>query len=38
MCIPSYFYGDGTHYKGMERDDIFTVSVMYSNSIIGATI
>ncbi len=35
MCIPSYFYGDGTHYKSMERDDIFTVSVMYSNSIIG---
>lgn len=35
MCIPSFFYGDGTHYKNMERDDIFTVSVMYSNSIIG---
>ena len=35
MCIPSFFYGDGTHYKNLEKDDIFTVSVMYSNSIIG---
>lgn len=35
MCIPSFFYGDGTHYKSMKKDDIFTVSVMYSNSIIG---
>lgn len=35
MCIPSFFYGDGTHYKSMKKDDIFTVSLMYSNSIIG---
>lgn len=35
MCIPSFLYGDGTHFNNLKKDEIFKTSVMYSNSIIG---